>query len=487
MTPTSNDPASDYEAWHRERPDPGDMPGKMNGHDTAPMGGDMAPEFSDDQLADAFVCCGGENFRWTPHLGWMVDARAVWTPDDALRRYDLARKICRQHAALARLKPGTASVNEAKRLASARTHAAVLAVAQSDPRIVVPVSEWDTDPMMLNTPGGVVDLSTGTIQPRGRGYYTQMAVTAPDYAAPCPRWLQFLHEVFEDDPAMIDFVQRSCGYWLSGDRREQVIHFMAGVGSNGKSVLMDLIAWLMGTYAIKLPANVLMLSKGERHPTELAQLHHKRLAVSSELEEGTFFHESLLKELSGDEKFRARFMRQDFFEFTLTHKHVIVGNYRPRLRGGDPAMARRLLLVPFSAVFKGENCDPLMLEKLKAEGPAILAWLIEGTLRWQADGLGVPANVRVASAEYMAEHDDIALWIDEWCARDPQAETRATDLYASFALWKTRRGEHAPSQTAWGSRIANVPGIAKRHSNGIRYTGLRLTAESIEAVYAMRR
>lgn len=293
-----------------------------------------------------------------------------------------------------------------------------------------------------------------------------------------------MQDVFCGDAELIEFMRRALGYAVTGDRREQVLFFWYGLGANGKSVLAEFIQWLMGSYSIKLPATALMQSKGERHPTELAQLRGKRLAVSSELDETSFFNESLVKELTGDNTLTARFMRADFFEFAMTQKHIIIGNFKPRLRGGDPAMARRMLLVPFMASFKGAARDPHMLDKLKAEAPAILYWITRGTLAWASEGLAVPLAVRDASAEYMADHDDLALWIEECCVRE--GEARAALLYESFARWKKARGEHAPSQTTWGPRLTTVPGVGKRRSGGIWYTGISLSSAERERLNAAR-
>ncbi|MDE2453263.1 MAG: hypothetical protein KGL43_06690, partial [Burkholderiales bacterium] len=331
---------------------------------------------------------------------------------------------------------------------------------------------------------GIVDLRTGVLSARGMAYVTQAARVAP-VADSCPRWMRFVEEVFLGDRDLIEFMRRALGYCLTGDRREQVLFFWYGLGANGKSVLAEFLQWLGGTYTLKLPASALMQSKGERHPTELAQLRGKRLAVSSELAESEFFNEALIKELTGDTTLAARFMRQDFFEFEMSQKHVVVGNFKPRLRGGDPAMARRMLLVPFNASFKGTGRDPQVLDKLKAEAPAILNWIIGGTRAWLDSGLAVPESVRAASAEYLAEHDDLQLWLDECCERE--GEAKASDLYASFSMWKKARGEHAPSMTAWGSRLTTVPGVGRRHSNGIRYTGVRLTYSEMEVINASRR
>jgi len=436
-----------------------------------------APEFSEDYLALDFVRRAAK-FRWSPGPGWRIDDGVTWQRDEKMSRYTLARHVVRDAAARA------STDKEARGLASARVVNAVLSLAQTDRRIVVSNDEWDADPLLLNTPGGVVNLRTGALRARGNEYLTQVARIAPA-AASCPVWLRFLDQVFMGDQALIEFMRRAMGYFLTGLTHEQVLFFLYGDGANGKSVLIDLLQWLCGSYSIKLPASTLMQSKGERHPTELAQLFSKRLAVSSEVDEGSFFNESLIKELTGDKTLRARYMRADFFEFTMQQKHVIVGNFKPRLRGGDPAIARRMLLVPFLASFKGAARDPHMLDKLKAEGPAILHWMIQGAIVWASEGLGIPEAVRAASADYMADHDDLALWMDECCVR--QGEARAGDLYASFANWKKSRGEHAPSLTVWGSRLVAVAGITKQRSNGIRYAGIQLTTLEAMAVQELRR
>ena len=431
-----------------------------------------APAHSDIALASAFVSEALLDYRWSPGLTWMVCDGTVWRRDDRLQRYDMAKEVCVRFATL------VDDDGEARRIASAKTVSATLSLAQADQDLVVPTEIWDCDPMALNTPGGIVNLDTGVRRIRDRDFVTQAARVTPDANADCPTWNHFIESVFLGDRDLIEFMRRAMGYWLTGDRREQVLFFLYGLGANGKSVLTEFVQWLGGSYTLKLPASVLMQAKGERHPTELAQLRGKRLAVSSELDENSFFNESLIKELTGDNTLTARFMRGDFFEFNMTQKHVIVGNFKPRLRGGDPAMARRMLLVPFNASFKGSDRDPHMLEKLKSEAPGILAWIIQGAVDWHQGGLAVPASVRDASSEYMTDHDDLGLWVEECC--DRQGEAQASALYASFARWKKARGEHAPSQTVWGSRITTLPGVLKRRSDGIRYSGLRLTQAELE-------
>lgn len=440
----------------------------------------IAPEFSDDHIALEFVARYGAGLRWSPGLDWMRDTGTHWTRDEHLIRFNAARMTCRAIA-------NSADEKMQARLASAKTVAAVLTLAQSDPRIVLPADEWDRDPFLLNTPDGIVDLRTGVLRRRVQtDYLTQITAVSPDPNMACPHWLRFVREVFAESAEMVEFLQRLGGYMLTGDRREQKLFFAYGVGANGKSTLLDLWLWIMGTYALKLPTNVLMRSQVERHPTELAQLRGKRFAMSNELEEGAFWAESRIKELTGDETLTARFMRQDNFEFRQTQKHLIAGNHKPRLRGGDPAIARRMVLIPFLEVFEGHRRDKTLPDKLRAEAPAVLAWLIEGARKWHADGLAIPASVQDASRDYLAEHDDAAMWIEECCETGESCTEPASDLYASFRIWKQDRGEAAPSQTVWGQRMALVPGIRKRRSNGIKYDGIRLNLDARQALHDRR-
>ena len=429
------------------------------------MEGAISPEFSDDALALIFARRVQANLCWTPALDWLVFDGVVWQEDENLTRMTHAREVARQESKRAK-------DNEKNRIASARAVAAILSLAKSDPRLVVDSDQWDSDPIMLNTPTGVVHLATGECRDRrGAEYFTQVTRVSPQDHA-CPIWEQFLRVVFVGDLELIEFVQRVLGYFLTGDRSAQYLFFLHGSGRNGKSVLTDLLLWIMNTYAMNWPASSLMQSKVDRHPTDQASLRGKRLALSSELDEHETFNAPLVKRLTGDSTLTARFMRGDYFQFKQTQKHCIVGNFKPRVRGGDRAMSERVLLIPFSANIPRHEIDPQMLDKLKAEAGGILRWIIDGAVAWRAGGLRIPPRVREASAEYMAEHDDLALWLDECCVRSGAAS--AGDLYGSFGEWKRKRGEEVPTMTAWGTRLAAVSGIDKYKSGVTRYKGVAL-------------
>lgn len=428
-----------------------------------------APHASEIELAERFAERCAAQFRWTPGMDWMHNAGTHWERDDHLRRFNVAKAVCRGAAAEVE-KPSLAA-----KLCSANTSGAVLSLARSEPSIVTPVSEWDKHPMLLNTPGDCYDLETGLPVSRTGLLFTQVTGAAPAHM-PIPVWEKFISEVFDHDVEMIEFIQRLAGYTLTGSVKEQKIFFMHGEGANGKSVLLEVLRATAGRYAHNLPSEALMTAKHERHPTTFAALQGKRLAISSEIEESSHWAEARIKQLTGDATLTARYMRGDEFTFNVTHKHVLAGNFKPRLKGDDHAMVRRMVLIPFSQRFTGTRCDDRLPEKLKAEYPGILSWAIEGARKWAADGLRIPGSVTDSSKEYMAEQNDIELWTGECCNVGNGLRAKSSDLYASYAAWKLRNGENAGSSKVFSQRLERK--FTKAKSDGLMvFKGLQLRPE----------
>lgn len=413
------------------------------------------PEGSEQYLADVFAGTNAGKYRWTPGLDWMVNKGSHWERDDLLTRYSAAKAICSRAAKP--MKPG-----QAAKACAASTSNALLNLARSAGGVATAVSEWDRHTMLLNTPDGVIDLETGQEVARDGMLFTQVTGVAPR-AMPTPVWDKFVSDIFDGDLEMVEFIQRMIGYSLTGSVREQKLFFMHGSGSNGKNVLVDVLMKIGGRYSHNLPAEALMSSKHQMHATVFAALHGKRLAISSEIEESAHWAEAKIKSLTGDATLTARYMRQDDFTFDVTHKHLIAGNFKPRLRGDDTAIARRMVLIPFTQVFTGARVDTRLPEKLQAEYPGILAWAIEGARKWAASGLAIPLSVVESSREYMEENNDITLWINEECEVDPAASTSIKVLYTSFSRWKMGSGEHPQSIKLFSQRLER---FYKKHKTG---------------------
>src|ERR1700733_13925676 len=223
---------------------------------------------------------------------------------------------------------------------------------------------------------------------------------------------------------------------------------------NRKSVLLSTITGILGDYHKTSAMETFTASRGDRHPTELADLRGGRLVTASETEEGRHWAESRIKQLTGGDRLSARFRRQDLFEFQPTFKLVIAGNHKPSLRSVDEAMRRRFHMISFTVTIPAAERDGDLTEKLKAEWSGILKWLVEGCLRWQGEKLSPPSAVTVATAEYMGAEDATASWIADKCevthplgaARwscsprgqpgRPRPESRSAPRSASLRRWK---------------------------------------------------
>jgi putative DNA primase/helicase len=357
------------------------------------------PDGSELALAERFVERHEDELRYVGAWSrWMIYDGERWHIEKTHLAFEFAKRIAREAAC-------EKAEKEAKALASAHTAAAIVKLALADRRVAATAEQWDTDPWLLNTPDGSVDLRTGEMRAPWQGdYVTKVTGTAPDRGCACPQWLAFLYRIFAGDTLLIGYVQRVLGYALTGMTTEQILLFGYGTGANGKSVLIETVSGIMGDYAKSAPIETFTLASGERHPTELAMLRGARLVTAVETEEGRRWAESRIKTLTGGDKVPARFMYQDFFEFTPQFKLLIAGNHKPSLRSVDEAIRRRFQLVPFAITIPPGERDPELTKRLKAEWPGILAWMIEGCLWWQEHGLGTaPSSITSSAGTFGAD------------------------------------------------------------------------------------
>jgi putative DNA primase/helicase len=318
-----------------------------------------------------------------------------------------------------------------------------------------------------------VNLNTGEqYEPRREDYSTKCAAAQPDGKGECPTWRAFLARVTNDDAELIAYLQRMCGYFLTGHTREHILFFLYGLGANGKSVFINTIAGIMGDYATTAPMETFTESRFDRHPTELAMLRGYRLVTASETQAGRRWNESRIKALTGGDKITARFMRCDFFEYTPQFKLLIAGNHRPSLRNVDEAIRRRIHLVPFTVTIPETKRDPLLAEKLKAEWDGILQWMVDGCLAWREHGLKPPQMVLDATDQYLASEDAVAMWIDECCTTDVNDYATSATLFASWKEWAEKAGEPIGSRKAFSQGLLDRGFKPNRRNTGTGFQGL---------------
>lgn len=351
---------------------------------------------------------------------------------------------------------------------------AMIALAKSEPGIPVLPEDLDKDPCLLNVQNGTLDLRTSELRPHRREDLLTRCIEVPyDPSATCPVWLAFLGRVLDDNAQLIAFLKRAVGYSLTGDVSEHVLFFLYGLGANGKTTFLNVLLALLGPYGLPVEPDLLLVRRGEVHPTGLADLEGTRLAVAMEVEDGRRMAESLVKQMTGGDQLTARKMRQDFRKFDPTHKVWLGANHKPVIRGTDNAIWRRIRLVPFNATIPPAQQDRTLAARLRQELPGILAWAVHGCLEWAGEGLGLADEVRAATAAYRSEQDVLAGFLDECCVVQPSASVGSTELADAYAEWSGT----PLSQRTLADKLRERGYERHRTKSGVRWLGLGLLAE----------
>ena len=334
----------------------------------------------------------------------------------------------------------------------------------------------DKHKMLLNVKNGIVDLRTGKLLPHDRNaYLTKQIPVNYDPDAPEPTlWLKFLSDIFAGDQYMIHYIKKCCGYSICGSTEEQCLFFLHGSGGNGKSVFLEIIRYIMGDYATNIqPQTIMMSPKSGNGPSgDIARLKGARLVTSVEPNEGTWLDEGLVKQLTGDDVVTARKMFSEEFEFKPEFKLWMATNHKPRIKGTDNGIWRRIHLIPFTVQIPKEKMDKHLKYKLVKEAESILKWMIDGCLLWQQESLAMPKAVLDATEEYRHEMDTLTAFLDACCIVG-QGEVRASVLYSAFTNWAEVNNEYKMPNTKFGLEMSKRFEKTKTR-NGAFYKGLTL-------------
>jgi putative DNA primase/helicase len=428
---------------------------------------------TEDAVALAFAHAHEGKLIYCKEMGkWFTWTGSIWREDKRDLAFSWARQLTRELAA-----------NEDDRgrtIAGKMSFAAgVEKGAKSDERLSVLLDELDKDPWLLGTPGGTVDLISGKMRdadPADR--ITKSTSVAPGETADCPLWLKFLSEAAQGDKDLIRFMQQWMGYSLTGITREQCFVFVYGGGGTGKGTFLDMATGILADYHEPAADETFTASQFDHHSTDVAGLRGARMVSTSETEEGRAWAENRIKKMTGEDLLKARFMRQDFFYYRPTFKIFVIGNNAPTLRNVDDAIGRRLNVIPFNQ--RPAQPDPHLRDKLKAEWPAILRWMIDGCLDWQANGLIRPDCVKAATNEYFAQQNMLGQFLEEKCDAELNNRSRLAtraELYAAWTAYAKAAGIDAGRTTDFCTKLRRA-GFGETKIGGVRmWRGLSIKRE----------
>jgi len=299
-------------------------------------------------------------------------------------------------------------------------------------------------PMLFNVQNGTIALGNSELVPhKASDLITMQAPVVFEKDAGCPLWTSCLQQWIPDADVQW-FLQKTLGSGLSGIP-VQHLFINHGSGGNGKGVFFGIIHRLLGSdYYVVPHATLLTVQTHKEHDTVKADLYGSRIAVASETAEHDRLNEASIKELTGGDVLSGRRMREDPWSFLPSHSLFLHTNYRPRIRGTDEGIWRRIFIIPWTIKIPDDQRDPLLIDKLMKESSGILNWLLDGCIGWQEEGFNnAPAGVRAATDEYKAESDIIGRWMRdcEITFVGPNRGGVGTDiLQTSFEMWALGEG-----------------------------------------------
>lgn len=285
---------------------------------------------------------------------------------------------------------------------------------------------WNTNPWLLAVENGVIDLRSGELRKGVKSDYINChSPVTFDPDATVTVFPASLQEIFCHREDLIEYVLTAFGYALTGQTSERTLFILHGSGSNGKSKLLELLAYILGDgeagYAKSIPANSLKpdnRGNPDAPRNDLAIIADARLVLVNESDLKQGVAESMVKWLTGGDMVSARFNHGKPFQYRPRYKIFLSCNSRPVVRGTDAAIWNRLPLIPFDAKFEGATEDIYLIDKWKAEASGILNLLVKYCLKWQQSRLRRPECITLASKEYRTESNPIAPFLYACCEYD---------------------------------------------------------------------
>jgi len=453
-----------------------------------------------------FYDCFGENFHWnTKDKMYMFWTGKTWIYDskDIARKYanklisllneearQLSQKLDnevndnRKKILAERYKAFMANI---KHLSSRNGKDAMFVELRSLGTIPAEPTEFDNDKYKINTDSGIVDLRTGEILPFDKAaMFASNTNTAVSYEEP-KVWIKFLHDIFQRDDEketeeIIECYRRCLGYTLCGETSEQVMFLLNGDGSNGKSTQANAMKDVMGDYFGSIDSQQLMVQKNQNNAVQysLAELLNTRYLLSSETDKGARLSESVVKQITGSTAINAQKKFGRPFQFVPKFKLWMETNNMPFISGKDYGIWRRIFIFSFKRQFKDSEKDKTMPDKLAAEYPMILGWVIQGAVEYLKEkDLKQPECLKMEVEQYKAGFDAVKKFIMSECHVKEDSIVVKSKMYMAYKRWAMDNNEHAyPESKFREEMIAKGYKISVNKVNGSSYyEGLELNLD----------
>ncbi|MGW6920876.1 phage/plasmid primase, P4 family [Streptomyces sp. NPDC054950] len=450
-----------------------DVVSSDQGHEAARILAGLLDRYGDTDAmnAHALVAWTDGCIRFAPGLGFYVWDGRVWSRDSSAT---LVRQEIHRMAAALML---AGKVKESKPFATTSRIDDLMTELKAVPSVYVQADAFDARPDLLSFRNGTVELRTGRLREhRKTDMLTYCLDLDYDPDALCPRWEAFITEIFPEDPELVGYMQRLCGYGISGYTDEQCFAVLWGKGANGKSVLTDTLSNVFRTVSKTTPFATFEEKANGGIPNDIAALRGARLVMASEGESGKPMSEAVLKRVTGKDMIAARFLRQEFFEFKPSFLLMLATNHKPRFRGQDEGLWRRVKMIPFKRWFAPHERDGDLDKKLMAEAKGIAAWAVRGAVDWFANGLQDPESISAATEDYRHTSDRLSGFFPGILERADGATMLGSEAYNDYRDWCEAEGlqtKEVWSRNAFYEAMEERSITRKRVSKGMALVGIQ--------------
>lgn len=360
----------------------------------------------------------------------------------------------------------------------------VLGVAAALVEFAATVTDLDADPWLLNCANGTLDLRSRRVRPPDpKDRLTKVARGAYDPNADPAVWSNFLASVLPDEDER-DYLRRVFGQAVYGRVREHLFPVLTGTGANGKGTTYGAIGNALGDYAIVMnPEMLLVRERGGIGGPEMMTLLGARLVIGSETGEGRKLDEATMKRLTGGDELTARKLYTSPVSWKPSHQIVYVTNKLPEVKGNDPAVWRRVRVVPFDVVVPVAEWDLTLGETLELHADAVLSWVVGGYFDYEDNGgMREPASVVRATCEYQTESDVVARFVGATCEVSPHVHTQARDLFTAWLKWCADEGVPQPmSEKRFAAELDRLGYEVRKTRTGMVRQGLKLPDPELES------
>lgn len=365
-------------------------------------------------------------------------------------------------------------------------------------QLAVEAKVRETNPWLLGTKQGVIDLRTGSLR-AGLPDDHLLAIIPTRWKGldePAPRFEQFLQELFADREeaereALIAFLQRALGYGISGHVYERIFLVLSGEeGCNGKKTLLHALEHVLGKMVVMLPGDLFLTGERSAAPQRvqslLSRLRGKRLAWASIADQNVRLSGEQIKLLTSGGPITARQPYGKTFAFTPSHLLLLLAAHKPEVDPDESIFGEHLCLIPFNMRFVAHPerpderpRDAALTQALEAEASGILAWLVRGAQEWMRFGLAIPASVRQPGHASDPQENPVEDFALQCCELDPAARTRAGVLYKYYRAWAEEHRHLILDNKQFGQKLELIEQVTREHNkHGTVYVGIRFNVEN---------